>query len=83
MLSTSGIDWLGSASVPILVTGILAFCALLFVALIHAPDELPSQPGIDLRTPHAALDEQLARGEISRDDYFESRKALDFKRAIV
>ena len=83
MMSSSGIDWLGTASVPLLIAGLLAFCALLIVALIHAADDLPDRPGIHLRTARATLDEHLAKGELSRDDYIECRKALDFKTAIV
>jgi len=83
MMPGLGIDWLGIASVPLLIGGLLAFSALLIFALIHAADDLPDRAGVHLTTPRSTLDERLAKGELSRDDYIESRKALDFKTAIV
>jgi hypothetical protein len=66
-----------------MTAGLFAFGALLIVALIHAPDDLPERSGVHLRTPRGVLDEHLAKGELSRDEYVECRKALDFKTAIV
>jgi uncharacterized membrane protein len=80
MIFSSGIDWLGAAATPLLAVGLLAFCALFIVVLIRAPTE---QPGVHLRTPRETLDEHLTKGEITRDEYVERRRALDFKAVIV
>ena len=83
MIFSSGIDWLGAAATPLLAVGLLAFCALFIVALIRAPTDSPAQPGVHLRTPREALDEHLTKGEITRDEYVDRRRALDFKAVIV
>ena len=68
MIFGLGIDWLGAAATPLLVIGLLTFCALFVVALIRAPTDNPGQPGVHLRTPREALDEHLTKGEITRDE---------------
>lgn len=83
MMFSSGIDWLGATATPLLAVGLLVFCALFIVALIRAPIDSPAQPGVHLRTPREALDEHLTKGEITRDEYIDRRKALDFKAVIV
>ena len=83
MMSGSEIDWLGTASVPVLIAGLLAFSALVVFALVHAPNNAPEQAGIHLRTPRETLDEHLTKGELTRDEYVERRKVLDFNAAIV
>ena len=83
MIFSPGIDWLGAAAPPLLAVGLLVFCALFIVALIRAPAGNPEQPGVHLRTPRETLDEHLTKGEITRDEYVDRRKALDFKAVIV
>jgi uncharacterized membrane protein len=83
MIFGSGIDWLGVAAMPLLTAGLLVFSALLVVALIRTPTDSPEQSGVHLRTPRETLDEHLAKGEITRDEYVERREALDFKAIIV
>ncbi len=83
MMFSSGIDWLGVAATPVLAVGLLVFCALFIVALIRAPTDSPAQPGVHLRTPRETLDEHLTKGEITRDEYVDRRRALDFKAVIV
>ena len=83
MILSSGIDWLGAAATPLLAVGLLVFCALFIVALIRAPTDSPEHPGVHLRTPRETLDEHLTKGEITRDEYVDRRKALDFKAVIV
>lgn len=80
---TSGIDWLGAAATPLLAVGLLAFSALFIAAVIRAPADSPAQPGVHPRTPRETLDEHLTKGEITRDEYVDRRKALDFKTVIV
>ena len=80
----AGIDWLGAVATPLLAVGLLVFCALFIVALIRAPTDSPAQPGgVHHRTPGEALDEHFTKGEITRDEYVDRRKALDFKAVIV
>ena len=83
MVFGSGIDWLGAAATPLLAVGLLVFSALFIVALIRAPTDSPEQPGVHLRTPRETLDEHLTKGEITRDEYVDRRRALDFKAVIV
>ena len=83
MISSSEIDWLGAAATPLLAVGLLAFCALFIVALVRAPTDSPEQSGVHFRTPRETLDEHLTKGEITRDEYVERRRALDFKAVIV
>jgi len=83
MIFSPGIDWLGAAATPLLTLGLLAFCVLFIVAITRAPVDSPVQPGVHLRTPREALDEHLTKGDITRDEYVERRKALDFKTVIV
>jgi uncharacterized membrane protein len=80
MLPTSGMDW---ASTPLLIGGLLVFGVLLIVALIRAPIHDLQAPGAHLRTPREILDEHLTKGEITREEYVDRRRALDFKMAIV
>ena len=42
-----------------------------------------NSPGVHLRTPSETFDEHLTKGEITRDEYVERHKALDFKAVIV
>ena len=81
MIFSWGIDWLGAGATPLLA--VLVFCALFVVALIRAPTDSPAEPGVHLRTPREALDEHLTKGEITRDEYVDRRRALDFKTVIV
>ena len=83
MMFAAGTDWLGVAATPLLTAGLLVFSVLLIAALIRAPTDSPEQPGVHLRTPRETLDEHLTKGEITRDEYVERRKALDFKAVIV
>jgi uncharacterized membrane protein len=83
MIFSPEIDWLGAAATPLLAVGLLVFCALFIVALIRAPADSPEQPGVHLRTPRETLDEHLTKGEITREEYVDRRKALDFKAVIV
>jgi uncharacterized membrane protein len=83
MIFSPGIDWLGAAATPLLAVGLLVFGALFILTLIRAPADSPGQPGVHLRTPREALDEHLTKGEITREEYAERRKALDFKEVIV
>ena len=82
MIFASGIDWLGAAATSLLTVGLLAFFALLIVVL-RAPTDTPEQAGVHLRTPREALDEHLTKGELTRDEYVDRRRALDFKAVIV
>jgi hypothetical protein len=83
MVPGSEIDWLGAASVPLLITGLLAFGILFIVALFRAPTDAPVPPGVHLRTSREVLDEHLTKGEITRNEYVDRRRALDFKTAVV
>jgi len=80
MLPTSGMDL---ASTPLLIVGLLVFGVLLILALIRAPMDDPQPPGAHVRTPRESLDEHLTKGEITREEYVDRRRALDFKTAIV
>jgi uncharacterized membrane protein len=79
MLPAAGMDL---ASTPLLIVSLLVFVVLLIVALIRAPIDGPQPPGVHLRTPRETLDEHLTRGEITREEYVDRRRALDFKTAI-
>jgi hypothetical protein len=68
---------------PLLIMGVLVFGVLLIVTLIQAPMDVPEPPGVHLRTPRETLDEHLTKGEITREEYVDRRRALDFKTAIV
>ena len=80
MLPTSVMDL---ASTPLLIVGLLVFGVLLILALIRAPMDDPQPPGAPVRTPRESLDEHLTKGEITREEYVDRRRALDFKTAIV
>ena len=71
------------ASTPLLIVSLLVFGVLLIVALIRAPIHDPHPPGAHLRTPREILDEHLTKGEITREEYVDRRRALDFKTAII
>ena len=71
------------AFTPLLVMGVLVFGVLLILALISAPVDGCEPPGAHLRTPRETLDEHLTKGEITREEYVDRRRALDFKTAIV
>jgi uncharacterized membrane protein len=83
MVSGSEIDWLGAASVPLLITGLLAFGILYIVVLFRAPTDVPAPPGVHQRTSREVLDEHLTKGEITCDEYVDRRRALDFKTGVV
>ena len=68
---------------PLLILGVLVFGVLLILALISAPVDGCEPPGAHLRTPRETLDEHLTKGEISREEYVDRRRALDFKTAII
>ena len=80
MLPASGMDL---ASTPLLIASLVVFGVLLIVALIRAPIDVPQPPGTHLRTPRETLDEHLTKGEITREEYVDRRRALDFKTAII
>ena len=80
MFPSSALD---SAFTPLLIMGVLVFGVLLILALISAPVDGREPPGTHLRTPREALDEHLTKGEITREEYVDRRRALDFKTAIV
>jgi uncharacterized membrane protein len=71
------------AATPLLIVGLLVFAVLLIVALIHAPIDDPERPGAHLRSPREILDERWTKGEITREEYVDRRRAIDFKTAIV
>ena len=79
----SAIDWLGTASGPLLAVELLAFCALLIVAFACSPKRTREPAGALPRTARVTLDEHLAKGELTREQYVDRRKALDFSSAIV
>jgi len=83
MPSGSEIDWLGAASVPLLITGLLVFAILFIVVLFRAPTDAPASPGVHLRTSREVLDEHLTKGEITCEEYVGRRRALDFNTAVV
>jgi len=68
---------------PLLLMGVLVFGVLLILALISAPIDGREPPGAHLRTPREILDEHLTKGEITREEYVDRRRALDFKTAII
>jgi uncharacterized membrane protein len=68
---------------PLLIMGVLVFGVLLILALISAPVDGREPSGAHLRTPRETLDEHLTKGEISREEYVDRRRALDFKTAII
>jgi uncharacterized membrane protein len=80
MLPSWGID-LGAT--PLLIVGLLVFGALLIVTLIHASIDDAKTPGTHLPTPRDTLDEHLTKGEITREEYIDRRKGLDFIVAMV
>jgi len=80
---SSAIDWLGNASGPLLAAELLAFCALLIAALACTPKRTREPAGDPPRTARVTLDEHLAKGELTREEYVDRRKALDFSSAIV
>jgi len=71
------------ALTPLLIMGVLVFGVLLILALISAPVDGREPSGAHLRTPRETLDEHLTKGEISREEYVDRRRALDFKTAII
>ena len=71
------------ALTPLLIMGVLVFGVLLILALISAPVDGREPPGGHLRTPRETLDEHLTKGEITREEYVDRRRALDFKTAII
>ena len=71
------------ALTPLLILGVLVFGVLLILALISAPVDGSEPSGAHLRTPRETLDEHLTKGEITREEYVDRRRALDFKTAIV
>ena len=71
------------AFTPLLVMGLLVFGVLLILALISTPVDGREPPGAHLRTPREALDEHLTKGEITREEYVDRRRDLDFKTAVV
>jgi uncharacterized membrane protein len=80
MLPAAGMDL---ATTLLLVVGLLVFGVLLIVALIYAPIDDPQPLEAHLRTPRETLDEHLTKGEITREEYVDRRRALDFKTAIL
>jgi hypothetical protein len=85
MTSISAIDWLGITSAPLLALELFAFCALALTALMCSPYDtraLP-HPGNSVQAARVTLDEHLTKGEITREEYVERRKALDFTAAII
>jgi uncharacterized membrane protein len=80
MLPTAEVD-LGSTL--LLIGSVLVFGVLLVMALICQPIDDPPPPGAHLRSPRETLDEHLSKGEITREEYVDRRRALDFKAAIV
>ena len=80
MFPSSAMD---SAFTPLLIMGVLVFGVLLILALISAPVDGREPPGAHFRTPRETLDEHLTKGEITREEYVDRRRALDFKTAIV
>lgn len=80
MLPASGMD---VATTLLLIVGLLVFGVLLIVALIGARIDDPQPLSAHLRTPRETLDEHLTRGEITREEYVDRRRALDFKTAIL
>ncbi len=83
MMYISAIDWLGIASGPLLAVELLAFVAVVIAALTCSPNDACEPPGAHLVTPRAALDEHLTKHEVTREEYVERRKALDFSTAIL
>jgi uncharacterized membrane protein len=71
------------AFTPLLIMGVLVFGVLLILVVIGAPVDGRESPGARVRTPREALDEHLTRGEITREEYVDRRRALDFKVALV
>jgi uncharacterized membrane protein len=80
MLPTSGMDL---ASTLLLTLGVLVFGVLLTMALVREPVDDSQSSGAHLRSPRETLDEHLTKGEITREEYVDRRRALDFKTAIV
>ncbi len=80
---SSAMDWLGIASGPLLAAELLAFCAIVIVALLCSPYDTREPPAGPVRTSRATRDQHLTKGEITRDEYVERRKALDFSTAIL
>jgi len=80
---SSAIDWLGIASGPLLAVELLAFCAVVVVALLCSPYDTQERTGLPLRTAHTILDEHLTRGDLTREEYVDRRKALDYSSANV
>ena len=79
----SAIDWLGIASGPLLAVELLAFCAVVVGALLCSPYDTQERSGFPRRTAHTTLDEHLTRGDLTREEYVDRRKALDYSSAIV
>jgi len=71
------------AATPLLIMGLLVFGVLVIVTLIQAPIDAAQPPGAHLRTPRETLDEHLTKGEITREEYVDRRRALDFMTAVV
>ena len=85
MTSISAIDWLGITSAPLLALELFAFCALALTALMCSPYDTRALPlpGSSVQAARVTLDEHLTKGEITREEYVERRKALDFSAAII
>jgi hypothetical protein len=83
MMYSSVIDWLGVASGPLLAVELLAFVAVVIVALAYNPNDARDAPGARVVTPRAALDEHLTKHEVTREEYVDRRKALDFSTQII
>ena len=79
MFPSSALD---SAFTPLLIMGLLVFGVLLILALISAPVDGREPRGAHLRTPRETLDEHLTKGDITREEYVDRRRDLDFKTAV-
>ena len=83
MIHSLAIDWLGIASGPLLAVELIAFVAVVIAALACSPNDVREVPGAHLVTPRAALDEHLTKHEVTREEYVDRRKALDFSIQII
>ena len=83
MMYSLAIDWIGIASGPLLAVELLAFVAVVIAALACCPSGAREAPGARLVTPRAALDEHLTKHEVTREEYVDRRKALDFSTQLI
>lgn len=83
MTYSLAIDWLGVASGPLLAAELLAYSAVLIAALACSPYDTRERSTDSLRTPRATLDEHLTKHEVTREEYVDRRKALDFSTQII